>query len=416
MHPDTSDLIYDWNIRRRRHRLTDGVLSLHDETLRDGLQSPSAIDPPIGVKQRLLAMSDALGVHSSNIGLPGAGARAKAHCAALAATIRDERLSIRATAAARTHRGDIEPIADIVQKTGVPIEVMAFLGTSPIRRYVEGWDLAHLLRLTRDAVEFAVGEGLEVTFVTEDTVRSRPDCLDPLFRAALDAGARRLCLCDTVGHVTPDGVRNLLEFTRDVIDSVGAQGIGIDWHGHNDRGLALTNALRAIEHGADRIHGTALGIGERVGNVPLDQLMVNLSLLGELEQDLSGLGAWCQAASAAIGAPIPRNYPVLGDDAFRTATGVHAAALVKARVKGDAWLEDRVYSGVPASLLGRHQHIDVGPMSGLSNVRSWLAAHEYPTDGATCEAVMAGAKRSDHVLSDAELHGLVAGLAAGARE
>ena len=167
--------------------MSEGPLSLHDETLRDGLQSASAVDPPIEVKQRILEMSAALGVHSSNIGLPGAGARAEAHCAVLATTIEERRLGIHATAAARTHRADIAPIADIVQRTGVPIEVMAFLGTSPIRRYVEGWDLDHLMRLTRDAIEFAVGEGLEVTFVTEDTVRSRPDCLDPLFRAAIDA-------------------------------------------------------------------------------------------------------------------------------------------------------------------------------------------------------------------------------------
>ena len=416
--PHHEGLIYDWNIRKRHHPLTDGSVTLYDETLRDGIQGPSIVDPPIADKLRLLELADAVGIDAIDLGLPGAGPRARADVLALARHLADHKLAIRPSCAARTHLDDIRPVVEVSQATGVELEVMAFLGTSPIRRLVEGWSLDRLLELTIRAVDFAVKEGLPVTFVTEDTTRSRPADLEPLFRAAIDHGAHRLALCDTVGHATPDGVRNLIDFTRDVIEVSGAK-VGIDWHGHNDRGLALTNSLTALESGADRIHGTALGIGERVGNAPLDQILVNLRLLGERDTDLSRLPEWCETVSRAVGRPIPGEYPVLGGDAFRTATGVHAAAVIKAEASGDPWLADTVYSGVPAGLVGRAQRIEIGPMSGLSNVRHWLAAHGHPAGDALCDAIFRVAKAADRVLPDALVEDLVAshlGDDPGARE
>src|SRR5439155_27083764 len=146
------------------------------------------------------------------------------------------------------------------------------------------------------------------------------------------------------------------------------------WHRHCDRGRAVAECLAALVAGAECVHGCALGLGERVGNTQMDQMLVNLKLMGIppwAERDVSKLKQYCQAVSRATGVPIPANYPVVGEDAFRTATGVHAAAVIKAYKKNDTELADAVYSGVPAKLFGLEQIIDVGPMSGKSNVLFW---------------------------------------------
>jgi len=400
------DLIYDWNTApgtfdfRGRPRV-----ELDDETLRDGLQSPSVQDPPIGAKIEILHLMAALGIGTADIGLPGAGPRAVADVRELAAEIARARLPIRANCAARTVRADIEPIARIVQETGVPIEACTFIGSSPIRQYAEDWTLERMLRATEDAVTFAVSEGLDVMYVTEDTTRARPEVLKQLYGLAIRCGAKRLCIADTVGHATPHGTMQLLRFVREEIVAPSGEDVKVDWHGHRDRGLGLANTLAAIEAGADRVHGTALGIGERVGNTEMDLLLVNLHLLGMHEGDLSRLPEYCNAVSQATGVPIPPNYPVFGEDAFRTGTGVHAAAIIKARAKGDDWLADMVYSGVPAAMFGRRQRIEVSHVSGLSNVRFWLAENGYPADDEElAQAVFALAKKADRVLTDGEIH------------
>lgn len=406
---DEADLIHDWNEAGFATRPPDDrVLQLDDETLRDGLQNPSVVDPCIDDKIRLLHLMDDLGIHTADVGLPGAGPRAREQVERLVMEVRDAKLSIRPNCAARTVIADIEPIADVQQRTGVPVEVYAFIGSSPIRQYAEGWSLDRILGHVSEAVEFAVGEGLAVAMVTEDTTRAHPEHLHAIYTAAIECGARRLCLSDTVGHATPDGTRALVRFIiEDVVEPSGEE-VGVDWHGHRDRGFGLTNALTAYEAGAERIHGTALGIGERVGNTEMDLLMVNLRLLGWIDNDLSALGEYCDLAARACGVDLPHDYPVVGRDAFRTATGVHAAAIIKAEDKGADWLADRVYSGVPASMVGRHQTIEVGPMSGLSNVKYWLATHGYdPTDDELCDRIFAAAKKSDHTLSEDELSALV---------
>ena len=413
------DLIHDWNVQGDAFDYVSlRPVELDDETLRDGLQSPSVLDPPIGDKVEILHLMDALGIHTADIGLPGAGPRAVADVRALAREIADSRLRIAANCAARTVRADIEPIARISQEVGIPIEACTFIGSSPIRQYAEGWTLERMLRATEDAVAFAVSEGLPVMYVTEDTTRAAPGTLKALYGTAIAAGARRICLADTVGHATPNGVRQLVRWIRrEVVEPSGAD-VRIDWHGHRDRGLGVPNCLAAIEEGVDRVHGTALGIGERVGNAEMDLLLVNLKLLGLHDYDLSRLGEYCRKVSEATGVPIPPNYPVLGEDAYRTATGVHAAAIIKAREKGDDWLADRIYSGVPAGFFGLRQKIEISHMSGMSNVKCWLAEHGYDAeDEGLCERIFAMAKASDHTLGDGEIraccmeHG-VAGAAA----
>jgi len=403
--PAESDLIYNWNLRGRRAAIAPKV-EFYDETLRDGIQGPSITDPPLSAKLKILELEEALGIDAIDLGLPGAGQRAVDDVTALARHHIQNKMTIKASCAARTHVNDIRPIVEISQKTGLEIEVMAFLGTSPIRQYAEDWDLDRLMRLSGTAIEFAAKEGLPVTFVTEDTTRSRPETLQPLFLNAIDKGATRLCLCDTVGHATPDGVRNLIWWTRNLIEGTG-EDIAIDWHGHNDRGLGVANAIFAAEFGADRIHGTALGIGERVGNAALDQMLINFKLMGEIDNDLSRLVEWCQLVSEACRWPIPLSYPVMGADAFRTATGVHAAAVIKAHRKGDHWLADRIYSGVPAGEFGKQQLIEVGPMSGLSNVLYWMETNGVDGNEELGRHVLAAAKSASRVLSDGDIHQLI---------
>ena len=402
------ELIHDWNRSSGAFDYASVTVELDDETLRDGLQNPSVTDPPIHRKIELLHRMVELGIDAADIGLPGAGPRAYDAVFALAREVVDHDLDISVNAAARTVVADIAPIADIAQKTGLHFEVGAFIGSSPIRKYAEGWDTDRILASTREAVGFAVSEGLDVMYVTEDTTRSRPDDLRTLFTAAIDAGAHRICIADTVGHSTPHGVRALVRFTRQLVDEVG-DGVKVDWHGHRDRGLGMANALAAIEEGVDRVHGTALGIGERIGNVEMDLILVNLVLLGARSQDLSSLPEYCRLTAEMCDVPLPYNYPVVGEDAFRTGTGVHAAAIIKAMKTGDRWLEDAVYSGVPASLVGREQRIEVSPVSGLSNVRFWLAKRGYDAqDDALCEAVFALAKHCDRTLTEEEIEAEVA--------
>jgi 2-isopropylmalate synthase len=401
-----SDLIHDWNTEPGTfdyHAVP--AVELDDETLRDGLQSPSVEDPPIEAKLEILHLMARLGIHTADIGLPGAGPRAVADVRALAQEIGRAKLPIAANCAARTVRADIEPIARIVQETGVPIEACTFIGSSAVRQYAEDWTLDRMLRATEDAVTFAVGEGLVVMYVTEDTTRAQPDVLKQLYGTAIACGARRLCIADTVGHATPDGVRRLVRFVAEEIIAPSGEAVKIDWHGHRDRGLGLANTLAAIEAGAHRVHGTALGIGERVGNTEMDLLLVNLKLLGMHEADLRRLPEYCEAVSKATGVPIPPTYPVFGEDAFRTGTGVHAAAIIKAQAKGESWLADLVYSGVPASYFGREQKIEIGHMSGMSNVKYWLRQHVYDAaDDALAERVFSLAKRMNRTLRDDEIH------------
>lgn len=407
---DAAGIIHDWNTTGPERDPVLARVLLHDETLRDGLQSPSVTDPDLDDKLEILRLVSSLGVDSADLGLPGAGERARQDIEALVCLIRDEKLPIRATVACRTHPADIQPAIDLSQRTGVPIEAMMFLGTSPIRLYAEDWDVARLERLTRDSMRQAARGGLGATFVTEDTVRSSPETLERLFVAAMEEGATCLILCDTVGHATPQGTRNLVRWTRELVGRLGKTGeVSVDWHGHNDRGLALINALAAAEAGADRLHGTILGIGERVGNTALDQLLVNLRLLGATGHDLTQLHRLAKLVSAATETPIPVNYPVLGDDAFRTATGVHAAAVIKAKRKKDDWLADRVYSGVPATWVGRDQEIAVGFMSGASNVRYWLETHGIEATEARVLAILDRAKQTKKLLTEAELLGIAGG-------
>jgi 2-isopropylmalate synthase len=402
----TSDLIYDWNKQHPPGLKPAGPVLINDETLRDGLQSPSVRDPSIAEKIEILHLMEALGIHSLALGLPGAGARAVDAVTALAREIAAQRMKIRANCAARTHENDIRPIAEIVQKTGLPIEAATFIGSSPIRRFTEGWTDDFLLHTTEKAVRYAVSLGLDVMYVTEDTSRCDPATVKRLYATAINCGARAICICDTAGHATPMGALALVRFVIEEVVKPSGETIRVDWHGHSDRGLAIANSMAAIIAGANCVHGCAIGLGERVGNTQIDQMLVNLKLMGIApweQQDLTKLKQYCQAVSQATGVPIPANYPVVGEDAFRTATGVHAAAIIKAYHKDDVVLANTVYSGVPSHVFGLAQIIDIGPMSGKSNVLWWLERRGIPASDEVVDRIYQRAKQSDHTLSEGEI-------------
>ncbi|HEV3467885.1 MAG TPA: LeuA family protein [Pyrinomonadaceae bacterium] len=401
-----SELIYDWNRVEPTFDRPARRLSFDDETLRDGLQSPSVSEPPIERKVELLHLMDALGIDTADIGLPGAGGTHAEGVERLAREIVEQKLKIRPNCAARTHQNDIRPVAEISQRAGIPIEACTFIGSSPIRFYAEEWTLDKLLRLTEEAVTFAVSEGLPVMFVTEDTTRADPETIRALYTTAIRCGARAVCVCDTVGHATPDGARAVVRFVKKIIEGQGEE-VRLDWHGHQDRGLGVINSIAAIEGGADQVHGSALGVGERVGNTPMDQLLVNLKLMGWIDNDLSRLREYCEKAAESCGWTIPLNYPVFGRDAFRTATGVHAAAVIKSYRKGDTELADLVYSGVPAGLFGMRQQIEVGPMSGRSNVVFWLESRGLEATDERVQRIYDRAKSARGVLSEDEVMQLV---------
>ena len=398
-----NEWIYDWNLAGSLAIAPGTRVLLNDETLRDGLQNPSVHDPSIAEKIEILHLMEALGIESVNIGLPGAGSRAVEHCEALAREIVSSRMKIRANCAARTVESDIRPIAEISQRVGMAIEAATFIGSSPIRLLVEDWTVDHLERTTEKAVKLAVSLGLPSMYVTEDTIRTDPETVKRLYTTAVRSGARAIVLCDTVGHATPEGAYNLVKFAIEEVVKPSGENIRVDWHGHCDRGLAIANSLAAVAAGAHQVHAAANSLGERVGNTPMELMLVNLRLMGLIGRDLSRLKEYCTKVAEATHTTIPPNYPVIGRDAFRTATGVHAAAIIKAFRKDDPTLANSVYSGVPAHLFGLDQIIEIGPMSGRSNVLFWLERHGIPPDEAIVNRIFDAAKQSARVLTDSEV-------------
>jgi isopropylmalate/homocitrate/citramalate synthase len=395
-------LIYDWNVQGEQPVRPAKRVEFDDETLRDGLQSPSVTDPSIEDKLRVLHFMHAIGIDNADIGLPGAGPHVQKTVERLAREIVEQKLSVYPSAAGRTHENDVRPIIDISQRVGIAIEADLFIGSSPIRQFAEEWDLDWIIEQSAKAVRFATGNGIPVMYVTEDTTRATPEAIEKLYTAAIDAGAVRICIADTVGHATPWGTRNVVRFVRGIVEKTNPD-VKIDWHGHQDRAMGIINCIAALEAGADRVHGCAAGIGERVGNTPIDLLMVNLKLMGWIDNDLTALPEYVQHVSRVTNVALDDRYPVFGRDAFRTGTGVHAAAIIKAKKKGSEWLADRVYSGVPAGMFGLQQIIEVGPMCGLSNVVYWLASNGYPTEESLAKEIFQLAKSNNRVLTDDEI-------------
>ncbi|NRA96455.1 MAG: 2-isopropylmalate synthase [Planctomycetes bacterium] len=406
---ETHDLIYDWNTCGDAPSPRPPKITFDDETLRDGLQSPSVYDPPVEAKKEILEKMAAIGIDTANLGLPGAGEHHRNDIMELTLHIKDQGLPIRPNVACRTVISDVEPVRELMDRSGLPVLACCFIGSSPIRQFTEDWTLDVLLGHVEKSLTYARDHHIPVMFVTEDTTRAHPDDLRALYGLAIDLGAERVCVCDTCGHATPEGTKRVVRFVKSIVEEKGRD-VGIDWHGHRDRNLDIVNCIAAVEAGATELHGAALGVGERAGNAPMDLVLANLKLLGWIDRDLTALGDYVRTCSKHLKVPVPHNYPIFGNDAFLTGTGVHASAVIKALKKGDAWLADRVYSGVPATEFGEEQRVSVGYMSGRSNVIFWLETHGYdPHDEALVDRVFEAAKATDHLMTDDELHAIVTG-------
>lgn len=397
-------LVYDWS-ESDSAAWRGRQVELLDETLRDGLQSPSARNPRLPLKLEGLRRMAKLGVAAVNLGLPSVSPTARDEVLEMLQLIRSERLELAPVCAGRTLPSDVLPIIELSQRAGVAIEASVFVGASPIRWRAEGWSLEHVANLSAHAISLAARAGLPVTFVTEDTTRTPPETLERLFELAIEHGATRLCLCDTVGAASSEGTRRLVAFARQVT-ARASRTIGIDWHGHDDRGLGLANALAAVEAGVDRVHATALGVGERVGNTPLELLLSNLELLRGREPDAESLREYTDHFARALGVAIPENHPLFGANAFRTATGVHAAAIVKALGK-DQSLADRVYSSLPVSRFAPGHDIRIGHLSGTSNVVHWLRRHGIEPSEPLVARILQRARTENRILADDEVLAVV---------
>ncbi len=398
---DTPSVLYDWNTPPLRRRAID----VADSTLCDGLHCPSVIDPSPRDKRRLLSLISALGLRSATLGFPGAGPRQAADALDLARELSRAQWMIDASCHATATVKDVAMVLDVRERSGLDVEVAIALPVSPIRLEAEGITIDRLQESAETSVTFAVRAGARVVAVLEDASRTPPEMLAVLINHLVALGASAVRICDSVGHSTPDGTRSLMRFAAEQVKGRGARSIRLDWQGQNDRGLALANAMAAVESGVDRVHASALGLGERSGTVAMESLLTNLRLIGRWPHTLGALAEYCDSAASAFGIAIPAAQPVVGSDAFRTGSGAHATALVKALRAGNRWLADNVCSSVPASFVGVEHRIDIGPVAGLSNVRWWLSQHGYdPSDLVLMRELLLAVKQTQRVASDDELH------------
>lgn len=400
----TTDISFNWN-RGPAGLPAPGKArsgTVFDETLRDGIQAAEVITPPLERKLRIVDHMANCGIGSADLGFPGSGEQAASECKRIAEYIVSSGYPIAQGYAGRTHPADIAAIREIAQVAGSCVEAYAFIGVSPIRQYVEGWDLKRIAHSVRSAAADCMRDKLQFVLVLEDALRCTPEILAQVYEMAIDAGVRRLTLCDTVGVATPAGTAAILSWSAAYFGG-RRHAIGFEWHGHNDRGLAVANSLTALASGCERVHGTMLGVGERAGNASLDQIIINSYLEGAHGYDLKALRRYCEYVSYSLGTEIPGNYPAMGSDVFKTSAGVHAAAILKAHQKGELLLKDTVYSSIAASLLGREQEVMIDSSSGASNVKYWSFTRGIELDDAKVEKVLAAAKMSSCPLSDDQI-------------
>jgi 2-isopropylmalate synthase len=407
---DPAALVFDWNEKERHGPLLREPPRCVDQTLAEGLRAPSARAPTVEQKLELIRRMDGLGVDAAALGRPGARPKALAEVEQIVRTIAEERLEIELICASSTDEVELRALAELAQRTGSAIEVEIAIGSGPLRAYAEGGPANKTSGAARQAVAFAVGNSLVASLVTEDTTRAHPRVLDPLYRAAIEAGVSRIVLTDSTGHATPDGLRSLIAFSRSILRGLDAvDRVELDWHGKDDRGLALVLGLFALEHGIDRVHASALGLGERAGGTPIDLLLLNLSMLAQLDperHDLAGLVAYVEKVAEYTGVAIRESYPLAGRDVFRSTNDAHAAAITKAIAKGDVELADRVLSSVPAGAFGRTPSLEIGVDSGRNSAAAWLRAHDREATDDAIERILAAALAHGGRLDDAAVRGL----------
>lgn len=399
----SENLFFDWG-----HSLQVPFPAILDATLRDGIQGILTRYPSLDEKLHLVDLLLSLGVHEFEIGMPVVGLKHKQESIAVAAHIFKQCPDARVICLARTKIDDVIAVAEVAQAVGCHIGCALFVGSSPIRRRVEGWSIVDLVNWTAQAVRFAVHEGLAVSLACEDATRSEPETLRNLYLTAIEHGASRVVIPDTVGICSTDSTRRIVEFFRDQITD--GDTIPIDWHGHNDRDLGVANAVAAANAGATCIHTTVLGIGERCGNVPLEPLLVHLATHETYQWNLSILPQLAEYASKIFDDPIRSRYPIIGQNAFATAAGTHGAALYKATQRRDSQLAANVYAGADPRSFGREVQVFVGPMSGVANVK-WKAQElGVSLKPNSEEDILLVAKERDKILTDQEFRTVAASL------
>lgn len=357
-----NDLLYNWGGMRKH----SGKVELNDETLRDGLQATYVRHPSPEDKKKFLDILALLGIHSANIGFPAASPMQERDVRELLQHVKDKKYNLQLDCGARTLISDIDPALRVMDAVGYPLEIGIFIGSSKVRQLVEKWELRQMGTLVSNAVSYARKHGAKVMFVTEDTTRAHPKTLEYLYKTAIDSGASRLCICDTVGVATPMGVQKLIKYFHTNI--IGSSRVKVDWHGHNDRGLAVANSLAAADSGVDRIQATALGVGDRAGNTAMEELCINLWMEKRVDMQVKYINRYTKFASQKMKVRISPKNPLVGSEVFSTSTGVHAAAIKKAFDIGRKELGAIVYSAIDPSWVGRRLTIKIGPMSGKANV------------------------------------------------
>ena len=391
-------LVYDWNQSEGNPK----VVSLCDETLRDGLEGGVNRLPSLDEKLELLSLAHSSGIGDVMVGFPGqeiAYREALEICKGVSAKGLNTRLGL----LGRMVEADIEAIDRIRQASGCSVVAHLFIPCSPIRRFVDQWDIDELERLTRLGVRLANQLGLPVNFSPEDTSRAEPKVVEHLCQVAVEEGATEITVCDTVGYLTPLGTSKLVQHLRHFLDTKVGK-VRLDFHGHNDRGLALANSLAAVAAGADCIQGTVLGIGERAGNAPLDLVMINLQMQGLWNCDtLVNLKEYCLEVARLCNLSIPDKYPVFGKQSFSTQMGVHASAILKAKRHHNGELATCVYSGVDPNLVGLNYDVQVGPFSGRANVKFLMHQHNITLADEAIDHILEKARTENRILTKTEI-------------
>lgn len=406
------EIFYTWN-SVSPERLGDVKVDalkfdcVFDETLRDGIQAPTVRNPPLEAKKKIVDYMVRSGVRHADLGFPGANETALNECVQLVEHIKENSHELKPAFAGRTTTSDISAISRVAELTQMNIEAYGFVAISPIRRYVQGWDISEIQSSIKTSSKECREGGSEFVLVLEDAFRCPPETLKEIYDVALESCPSRICLCDTVGAALPEGTKALIQWTAGYLQDQNG-GIPLEWHGHNDRGMAVANSLAALDAGCSRVHGTILGVGERAGNAALDQLIVNLYSTTDLPENLKPLVDYADFAQEELAVNLPYNYPALGRDVFKTSAGVHAAAILKAHKSGNSILKDMVYSSVVASQLGREQEVLIDEVAGANNVEYWfLSQGRTDFTKEKSEAILREAKSRKGFLSDEEIRNVI---------
>ncbi|MFB6077598.1 MAG: 2-isopropylmalate synthase [Halarchaeum sp.] len=374
--------------------LSDGDVQLLDTTLRDGEQAPGVsltADQKADIARRL----DAAGVAAVEAG-------SACTSAAERETIRrvtDLGLDARITSFSRGVRNDVDLALDC-DVDGVHIVVPAS------DRHVEGKvgsTREEVVEKTGELVDYAKDHGLWVEVIGEDGSRADYDYLEAQADAALDAGADRFCFADTVGHASPEevyeGVSRLVEHGP------------VSVHTHDDLGLAVTNAFAGLAAGADLVHGTINGIGERAGNVALEEVAIALwHCYGVEPMETEHLYDLASHVSEATGIPLPPNKAVAGENAFAHESGIHTDGTLK---------DERMYEPYPPEAVGRERRLVLGKHAGRAGVRAALAEHDVELDDDALSAVVERVKslgEKGRRVTDADLLTIAEDVRGRARE